>query len=481
MGLSQLHLRNLRDGVALGGDVVANELRCRSRRPTAVVVTKTKKLLSKQAQKIAKQADEHEKFLNKVKYCLGVFFFGTFCYLLGSRPQVIPKLYCLFFLTIAPLRWLYYRSKKWHYYLLDFCYYANVIFMIMLMCTPSNEKLFMMCFSFSEGPLAWALIVWRCSLVFSSFDKIVSVLIHLLPGTVFFIIRWWDPSTFPHHSAEVMGPWPAWPAVHNNSALWTWLFVVPLLFYTVWQISYFLIVNVMRRQRFMNDPDVMTSYRELARKASRADNIWWWLSGLLGDENRIFMYAILQGIFTVATMALTVPMFKSYKMHVIFELFKVTASIWNGGNFLFEVMPKQADKRNKKAESKQTLVEIKSKKDLNDLRPGSEVLSFDKPIMNGTVPSDIQNVGSDCGTMIEKDQIVCAVCKQSDSPVSRMRYLVEGINDCIEKQTQLQDTPLATGPEYSSIFSVRSMLGCSDKVDSVQTSLTHFDQICCET
>lgn len=33
-----------------------------------------------------------------------------------------------------------------------------------------------------QGPLAWALIVWRCSLVFSSFDKIVSVLIHLLPG-----------------------------------------------------------------------------------------------------------------------------------------------------------------------------------------------------------------------------------------------------------------------------------------------------------
>jgi hypothetical protein len=31
-----------------------------------------------------------------------------------------------------------------------------------------------------QGPLAWALIVWRCSLVFSSVDKIVRVLIHLL-------------------------------------------------------------------------------------------------------------------------------------------------------------------------------------------------------------------------------------------------------------------------------------------------------------
>lgn len=41
-----------------------------------------------------------------------------------------------------------------------------------------------------QGPLAWALIVWRCSLVFSSFDKIVSVLIHLLPGKhILFVSR----------------------------------------------------------------------------------------------------------------------------------------------------------------------------------------------------------------------------------------------------------------------------------------------------
>ena len=92
----------------------------------------------------------------------------------------------------------------------DFCYYANTIFIVMLLFYPRNEKLFLVCFSFAEvstlfihfclymiefavyfshltsgsmqGPLAWALIVWRCSLVFSSFDKIVSVLIHLLPG-----------------------------------------------------------------------------------------------------------------------------------------------------------------------------------------------------------------------------------------------------------------------------------------------------------
>jgi hypothetical protein len=88
-----------------------------SRSPPKVVL-QTKEMITKQAGKIAKRADEHEAFITKVTYSMGVASFGTFCFWLGSRPDDIPYLYCLFFITIAPLRWIYYRIKKWHYYLL---------------------------------------------------------------------------------------------------------------------------------------------------------------------------------------------------------------------------------------------------------------------------------------------------------------------------------------------------------------------------
>ena len=80
-------------------------------------------------------------------------------------------------------------------------------------------------------------------------------------GTVFFIIRWWEPDTFSHHSEGEVGPWPPWPVVENSTAHWTWLFFVPLLAYCVWQALYFLIVEGLRRQRLLNDREVMTSYR----------------------------------------------------------------------------------------------------------------------------------------------------------------------------------------------------------------------------
>ncbi|KAE8676056.1 threonine synthase [Hibiscus syriacus] len=313
----------------------------------------TKEMLTKQAVKIAKQAEEHERFINKVTHLLGVLGFGGFCFLLGARPQDIPYVYCVFYVTFVPLRWIYYRFKKWHYYLLDFCYYANTIFLVDLLIFPKNEKLFMICFSFAEGPLAWALIVWRCSLVFSSVDKIISVLIHLLPGIVFFTIRWWNPATFEAMHPEGTSHRFSWPYVEDKSYLWTWLFVVPLAAYTLWQVLYFLIVNVLRRQRMLRDPEVMTSYRELSKKAQKANNIWWRLSGLLGDQNRLFMYILLQAIFTVATMALTVPIFLSYEFHAIFQILKVSASVWNGGSFLLEVMPRQVVVKEKKRSEKQ--------------------------------------------------------------------------------------------------------------------------------
>lgn len=316
---------------------------------------RSKEVLSKQAVKIAKRAEEHESFINKVTHLLSVLGFGGFCFLLGARPQDIPLVYCFFYVVFVPLRWIYYRSKKWHYYLLDFCYYANTIFLVDLLYYPKNEKLFLICFSFAEGPLAWALIVWRCSLVFSSFDKIVSVLIHLLPGLVFFTIRWWNPATLEAMRPEGDAERVMWPYVEDKSYLWTWLFLVPLVVYTLWQVLYFLIVNVLRRQRLLRDPEVMTSYRELSKKAQKANNLWWRLSGLLGDQNRLLMFIILQGMFTVATTALTVPIFLSYELSVVFQILKVSASVWNGASFLLEVMPRQVILKEKKKSEMQTV------------------------------------------------------------------------------------------------------------------------------
>jgi len=80
-------------------------------------------------------------------------------------------------------------------------------------------------------------------------------------GIVLFTIRWWNPQTFAAMHPEGREARDTWPYVEDKSYLWTWLFFIPLAAYTLWQLMYFLIVNVLRRQRLLRDPEVMTSYR----------------------------------------------------------------------------------------------------------------------------------------------------------------------------------------------------------------------------
>lgn len=46
------------------------------------------------------------------------WFFLNFNFFFDSGPKDIRYVYCLFYVIFVPLRWIYYRYKKWHYYLL---------------------------------------------------------------------------------------------------------------------------------------------------------------------------------------------------------------------------------------------------------------------------------------------------------------------------------------------------------------------------
>jgi hypothetical protein len=90
---------------------------------------------------------------------------------------------------------------------------------------------------------------------------IMALMLLFFPGIVFFTIRWWNPATFEAMHPEGSLQRATWPYIEDKSYLWTWLFLVPLVAYILWQVLYFLIVNVLRRQRPLRDPEVMTSYR----------------------------------------------------------------------------------------------------------------------------------------------------------------------------------------------------------------------------
>jgi len=114
-------------------------------------------------------------------------------------------------------------------------------------------------------PLEWICdrhVIVTFTLLYASIYNIHHTLMDFfLQDLVFFTIRWWNPETLEAMRPEGAAARVTWPYIEDKSYLCTWLFLVPLVVYTLWQVLYYLIVNVLRRQRFLRDPEVMTSYR----------------------------------------------------------------------------------------------------------------------------------------------------------------------------------------------------------------------------
>lgn len=66
----------------------------------------------------------------------------------------------------------------------DLCYFVNVMLLLSLWVFPNSRRLFIAAYCLSYGNNAWAIAMWRNSMVFHSLDKVTSLFIHLMPPVV---------------------------------------------------------------------------------------------------------------------------------------------------------------------------------------------------------------------------------------------------------------------------------------------------------
>ena len=62
-------------------------------------------------------------------------------YWLGWSPTTFYRIYTAEAFILFTLRWALYRIKKWHYYLFDFCYVANVLLLLHIWVFPHSAFL----------------------------------------------------------------------------------------------------------------------------------------------------------------------------------------------------------------------------------------------------------------------------------------------------------------------------------------------------
>jgi len=128
------------------------------------------------------KTEDFMKTLDKISFNFGVILFGGFAYIMGRMPDKgFYNFYSIFVPAMIGVRAVNYTQKNWHYFLIDFCYYANLIVLIFLIFGSKNDYLYRVSFFYSSGTLAVATAAFSNKLIFHKFDHLISVVIHPVP------------------------------------------------------------------------------------------------------------------------------------------------------------------------------------------------------------------------------------------------------------------------------------------------------------
>ena len=128
---------------------------------------------------------------DKFGFVLGTTLIIAYSFMLGRYPYDLVYTFYMFLLpALIITRCFHYYSLGWHYYISDFCYYENLLILYFLWFDSSNEQLFLICYLFAQGVVAFSIKAFRNSLVYHKPEKLCDLFIHSIPMTIMYHIRW---------------------------------------------------------------------------------------------------------------------------------------------------------------------------------------------------------------------------------------------------------------------------------------------------
>jgi len=278
-----------------------------------------------------------KKLLHKI--CFLVLFFDIIIssFLVGARPSYFYACHTVKLIVMLLLRFVHYRMKRHHYYLFDFCYWANFILLIYVWCAPSSLLVWRAVFTFG-GTLGNSVVLFRNSLVPHSLDKVTTAEVHFSPLVVLWTLRWFPPSD----TSFVVTPdtlntpfFSSWSTAWG--AWWSyWLEVFPPAFmlYVVWAAPYY-------GKMFIWSADKIErkKYATLYKYMALDRGILYKLPRRLQPHAKLIFILCHLGIF-LGGAVYTPILYHSYWCHTLWLLFLLAVIIFNGAQFYIDYFAK---------------------------------------------------------------------------------------------------------------------------------------------
>ncbi|KAI8475416.1 MAG: hypothetical protein J3K34DRAFT_63001 [Monoraphidium minutum] len=276
---------------------------------------------------------------DKLAFVLGLTLTWCMAYWLGWSPSTFYKLYSGLTVLLGLIRWVSYRSKRWHYYMLDFCYFANLLLLAHCWLAPRSALLSKITFAFNTGPLSWSILAFRNSLVLHSLDKVTSVYMHIAPALVSWTLRW-------KPDAERFGPPPGSPGAAGGgggaggeAAAWPGaagfsdLVLLPIPIYVLWAVAYYLKIFVISAERIR-----LRGYATLFTYVANTEKkgVYAAIARCVTPALRPPVYLLLHLLFCCVTMSVSIAAWRSFAAHTLLVGAICVTACWHGACYYFE-------------------------------------------------------------------------------------------------------------------------------------------------
>ncbi|ORY71555.1 uncharacterized protein BCR38DRAFT_417374 [Pseudomassariella vexata] len=299
--------------------------------------------MKKSVEKVSRQWNDTKVITlrEKVSFICGVMNIFISGYLLGAFPEYFHIWYTVQLLYFMPIRYFTYHRRGYHYFLADLCYFVNLMLLLTIWVFPTSKRLFVASFCLAMGNNAVAIVMWRNSLVFHSFDKVTSLFIHIMPCVTLHCMTHMTPENlqrerFPALWTIKTSP-PGSPTAYANVISMLAWSTIPYLF---WQLAYYYLITVRRREKIAAGRP--TSYTWLRRSYSKT----WIGKVVLSMPNRLqepaFMF--IQYSYAVLTMLPCPLWFYSRWASGSFLMIVFAWSVYNGSTFYIDVFGKRFQK-----------------------------------------------------------------------------------------------------------------------------------------
>jgi len=242
-----------------------------------------------------------------------------------GKPALYPYWHAFFVTIMLIHRFFEFKAKKWHYYLLDFCYLVNSLVIIYILAFPKSLDMYLAVFMLGMGPIYWAIPVYRLSFVFHNTEKITSFLIHSSPALALWVIRWYD------HSGVFIGVETLDSVSFGFDFVWRVMKLVNQ-YYLTWAIVYCFILFVWRK-KVIDERGYETLFNYTMRGN---ENGSFFSNKKFGLKWAPLMFMINHAIWVIVISLCTQVLFFNYYAGLVVIILLHLQGIWNGAGYYID-------------------------------------------------------------------------------------------------------------------------------------------------